>query len=245
LRWVGYVRVSTDGQVDGYGLPAQRTALRSWERDHDGEQLTTIITEEGVSGDVADRPGLAAAFAIVSSRRAEGIALPRLDRLARDLLLQERLILELAAAGGRFRSAVAMEDQVLNGDPADPTRRFVRRVLGAAAELDRDMIAFRLRTGRAQKAAAGGYACGRPPYGWRAEKGSLVEVADEQIVIQGMRMFRKDGNSLEVIARAFSTPEKSWSRETVRAVLVRAGDIPTTAHERRKRARRAGRSVAA
>lgn len=246
--WIGYVRVSTDGQVDGYGLPTQRAALRQWVAEHPGEQLLRVVVDKGLSGtlDHLDRPGLAEVLAAIATGRADGVLVPRLDRLARDLIIQERLILEVGRIGGRVRSAVGMEDQVLDGDPADPTRRFVRRVLGAAAEFDRDMIALRLATGRAAKAAAGGYACGRPPYGWAAKGKTLVPVPAEQRIITDIRGMRKLGSPLQEIADSLSeSGDKTWSRETVRAILVRAGDIPMTGHEKRKRARRARTEVAA
>jgi DNA invertase Pin-like site-specific DNA recombinase len=237
---VGYVRVSTEQQaLEGWGLAAQERAVRAWARARPGGgRLVSLRADEGVSGSLEDRPGLALAFADLVGGRAEGIVVARLDRLARDLIVQERLFLEVHRLGGVVRSANPTEDLVLDGDPTDPDRRFIRRVLGAAAELDRDMVALRLAAGREAKRAAGGYAGGRPPFGYRAHGGALVPVPEQQAAITRIRAWREKGWPLQRIADEISTPDRSWSRETVRAVLVRAGDQPLTPHETAKRRRR-------
>jgi DNA invertase Pin-like site-specific DNA recombinase len=63
----------------------------------------------------------------------------------------------------------------LRDDDADPSRKLVRRILGAVAEYERELLLLRLRRGRQLKAARGGYAgLGSPPYGWRAEDRELA-----------------------------------------------------------------------
>ena len=55
--------------------------------------------------------------------------------------------------------------------------------MGVFAQLERGMAVARLRRGRKAKKAAGGYAHGRPPYGYQAREGTLVEVPAEQAAI--------------------------------------------------------------
>ncbi|MGY1712603.1 recombinase family protein [Geodermatophilus sp. SYSU D00758] len=86
--------------------------------------------------------------------------------------------------------------EVLQDDPDDPMRTALQQIVGAFAELDRRMIAKRLRDGRLHKRDAGGYAGGRPPYGWRAEDGALVEDPAEQATIRLTRELRASGLSL-------------------------------------------------
>jgi DNA invertase Pin-like site-specific DNA recombinase len=64
-----------------------------------------VITERGVSGDKAERPALAQALAVIKSGDADAILVYRLDRLARDLVLQEILLKEIATASGQLLSA--------------------------------------------------------------------------------------------------------------------------------------------
>ncbi len=79
----------------------------------------------------------------------------RLDRLARDLILQETLLAEITAAGGQVFSTMPGEQAVIEDDPEDPSRRLIRQVLGAVAEYERSLIRLRLRNGRRRKAERG------------------------------------------------------------------------------------------
>ncbi len=163
MRAVGYLRVSTDRQAEkGFGLDVQERAVRSWARQH-GHRLVEIHRDEGVSGSngLDTRVGLADALQSLRDRNAHGLVVPRLDRLARDLVLQETLLAEVKRLGGRVYSATPAEDEFLADDPQDPSRRLIRQILGAVNEYERSMIALRMRGGRERKRAAGGYAGGR------------------------------------------------------------------------------------
>ena len=104
----------------------------------------------------------------------------RLDRLARDLVLQEQLLAEVWRMGATVSSTAAGEDAYLNDDPGDPSRRLIRQVLGAVSDYERAMVRLRLATGRRHKADAGGYAYGAPPFGFRSDGGQLVPRLEEQ-----------------------------------------------------------------
>ena len=83
MNLVAYSRVSTDGQVDGYGLVVQREAMREWARKA-GHRIVTEVEDIGVSGTLTDRPGLSTVLEeLRRSRRVQGVLVPRLDRLAR------------------------------------------------------------------------------------------------------------------------------------------------------------------
>lgn len=57
MRAIGYIRVSTEGQVmDGVSLELQRAKLAAWASLHDAD-LRAVFADEGVSGARADRPG--------------------------------------------------------------------------------------------------------------------------------------------------------------------------------------------
>ena len=51
------------------------------------------------------------------------------------------------------------------------------------------------------KGASGGYAAGHPPYGFRAESGSLVAVPEEQEAITLATRLRKNGLSYRQIGQ--------------------------------------------
>jgi DNA invertase Pin-like site-specific DNA recombinase len=125
------VRVSTDKQAEhGFGLDVQERAVKALARQH-GHRLVGIHRDEGVSGSngLDARVGLADALAAVRARKADGVVVPRLDRLARDLVLQETLLAEVRRLGGQVYSCSDGEAGVLADDPADPSRRLIRQVL--------------------------------------------------------------------------------------------------------------------
>lgn len=129
----------------------------------------------------------------------------RLDRLARDLVLQEQLLAEVRRLGGVVLSASEAESAFLADDPDDPSRKLIRQVLGAVSEYERSMISLRLRSGRAHKAANGGFAYGAPRFGHRAERGELLHDEREQATIARANQLRDGGVSLRQIADALTS----------------------------------------
>ena len=197
---VGYIRVSSSTQLDGYGLAAQEADIIRAARSH-RLRLTGVFRDEGVSGslEAALRPGLAEALARIESGEAEVLLVPRLDRLARRLTIQEAALAQV----WKHEGVVIAADQgrVPKDDPDDPMRTAMRQMMGVFAQLERSMIVARLRRGREMKGESGGYAAGRPPYGFRAESGSLVAVPEEQQAITLATRLRKNGLSYRQIGQ--------------------------------------------
>lgn len=229
MRIVAYLRVSTDRQADeGFGLEVQEQAIRAWAR---GQGRIVAVCKDRVSGstDAIDRPGLAQALGLVQSRKADAIVVARIDRLARDLVLNEWVRAEIVRAGGELRSVSSHEDIYLRHDPDDPTGTLVRQILGAIAQYERSMIRLRMQAGKELKRRAGGYAGGKPPYGWRAVDGQLVVDLDEQREIRRMKAWRKRGISYREIAERLNDdliPSRTgsvWMGNTVRRIVNRAG----------------------
>jgi DNA invertase Pin-like site-specific DNA recombinase len=230
VKIAGYIRVSTTGQVeDGFGLDVQRQAVKAWAKTY-SHRLSTVCVEAGVSGtkELEDRPALGEAMALVRSGEVEGIVVPKLDRLARDLIIQETLLAEFRRHGGRVFSCMASEDSYLTDDPDDPSRKMIRQVLGAVSEYERSMISLRLRSGRRRKAEQGGYAYGRPPVGFVAIKGELVPDPGEQAALERIKALSADGASTRTICAALNSeniPTKTrrgtWQPAVVARILKR------------------------
>jgi DNA invertase Pin-like site-specific DNA recombinase len=200
-KGIGYIRVSTVGQAeDGYGLDAQEADVRRCARAC-GLQLIGIVRDEGVSGtvDADSRLGLAEALATIENGEAEALVVARLDRLARKLTIQEAALAHVWKLGGRVY-ACDQGGEVPKDDPDDPMRTAMRQMMGVFAQLDRAMVVARLRRGRRAKAEQGGRPSGRSPYGWRAERGELVAVPEEQAAIGLARTLRGQDRSLRQIA---------------------------------------------
>ena len=230
MKLIPYLRVSTERQAEeGTGLDVQFDTIQSWARTH-GHKLTKRYSDEGVSGtnELADRPALADAILALRERKAEGIVVYRLDRLARDLVLQEHLLREIRRLGADLFSASEAETAYLVDDPKDPSRKLIRQILGVVSEYERSMIALRLRSARDRKKAHGGYAgFGSPAYGFRAEGGELVPVPDEQLAIQRIKALRDEGMSIRqtivLLGKEGIEPKRggAWHPTTVSRILNR------------------------
>jgi DNA invertase Pin-like site-specific DNA recombinase len=228
---VAYLRVSSDSQVDGFGLDVQERACRKWAKSN-GHRIIAVLKDAGVSGtkDAAERPGLSEALDMVHPPpKATGIVCARLDRLARELTVQEAILQMAWRTGASVFSADAGE--VLQDDPDDPMRTAMRQVAGVFAQLDRAQISKRMRDGRNAKAASGRHAVGQYRFGQRGEgRGHDRDAADnpaEQKVVRRIVELRREGHSYRLIAETLDAeglrPRRaaSWSAMGVRNIATR------------------------
>ena len=223
MKLIAYLRVITDRQAEhGLGLEVQRKAIRSWAKAG-GHKLVATYEDAGVSGSngLDTRPGLAAAFQDLEDGKADALVVYRLDRLARRLSSQETWIEKLGKSG---RQVISVTEPDV-GD--DEMRDLVRQVLGAIAQYERAVIVRRMQSGRAEKAAQGGFAYGSPGFGYRAEKRQLVADPDEAKVVAMIVHRAAEGAGVRTIAaelNADGIPTKrgtKWHPETVARVLRR------------------------
>lgn len=240
MRLAGYIRVSTGSQLDGFGLEDQERIVRRWTREH-GHKLAKLFVEKAQSGTIAgdERPELADALLWVEEKKVQGIVAPNLDRLARELVVQEAALAQCWKHGGR--AFMADQGEILPDDPEDPMRTAMRQMMGVFAQLDRGMTVAKLRRGRRIKGEKGQYAYGAPPYGWAAHKKELTEEEMEQAGRARARQLRdEDELSLREIAAVLEAeglhPKRGerWHPETVRRMLANTTDRPPTLRQRER-----------
>jgi DNA invertase Pin-like site-specific DNA recombinase len=230
VRLVGYPRVSTRGQVRAdISLPNQDREIRAWAR-RNGHRIVGMFPE-GRSGalDLEDRVALSAAVDVIAAGKAEGLVCYSLDRLAREITVQEAILAKVwAEAGGRVFTTD--QGEVLRDDPDDPMRTAMRKMAGVMYELDRRLVVARLRRGRRLKAERGGFAGGGIRYGLTTQDKQLVPDRAERDVARRIRRMHQDGRSIRAIAdqlNAEQIPAKrggKWHPTTVARVLgARAG----------------------
>jgi DNA invertase Pin-like site-specific DNA recombinase len=199
-RLHAYLRVSTSEQLNGLGLEVQRQACERWAHQND-VGIVNVYTDEGASGTLAleARQGLPKLLSSLAMGEASGILVYRMDRLARDMILQEAILKDLWADGYTVASCSEAESDMLAGDDkADPARKLIRQIMGAVSEYERSLVVMRMNAGKQLKAAQGGYIGGKAPYGWRRPKPNLgelllMEVPAEQEAITMMIAKRREG----------------------------------------------------
>jgi DNA invertase Pin-like site-specific DNA recombinase len=230
-RAFGYVRVSSVGQgsEERDGIPRQKAAIRK----HAAASNIRIVQwfADTVSGrkELENRPGLQEMMTALHGNGTKLVLIERLDRLARDLMIQESIIADFKRNG--FELVSALEPDMCSDDP---TRKLLRQMLGAFAEYECTMISLKLKGARLRAATKRGasYVEGRVPFGYRAVKegGVPVRVPEptEQSTIARMKQLRDDGFSLARIAETLTAEGRKaragnqWYEKQVARVLGRA-----------------------
>jgi DNA invertase Pin-like site-specific DNA recombinase len=164
MKLVAYLRVSTIEQADkGYGLDVQREAIRKAAKSLNAKVVAWCV-DEGKSGalDASNRSGLLDALTLIRDGKANGLVVRDLDRLARAVNVQEAVLAEVWGSESCAVFTSVPPQEVARDDPDDPMRTAMRQMRGVFHELDRRLIAKRLRDGRNAKAAKAGTPQARP-----------------------------------------------------------------------------------
>lgn len=162
IMQIGYVRVSTNDQ----NTALQRNALEC--------AGCELIFEDKISGKTADRPGLKKVLRTLSE--GDTLVVWKLDRLGRSMRHLVTLIEDLRSRGVNFRS---LTDSI---DTSTAMGRFFFHVMGALAEMERELIVERTRAGLAAARQQGRIGGRRPKLTeqqW-AQAGRLLEAGESR-----------------------------------------------------------------
>jgi DNA invertase Pin-like site-specific DNA recombinase len=211
-----YLRVSGKGQIDGDGFPRQLTAIKAYAAKHD-IKIIRVFREEGVGGakELENRPALLELMTALHSNGVKLVMVEKLDRLARDLMVQETIIVDLRKNG--FDLVSVGEPDLLQNDPS---RKLMRQIFGAISEYEKTMIVLKLRGARVRQKAKTGRCEGAKPYG---------ELPGEVEVIERMKALRATGMGFDRIAAALNAegirPRRGarWHGLTVNKILTGKG----------------------
>ena len=179
-----YARVSTLNQDTEVQLMALRTHVeqRGWE-------IVEEFIDRGVSGAKEKRPALNRLLKAAWAGKIQAVLVWRFDRFARS-------VKHLMTALEQFRSLhvhfISLQEQF---DTSSPIGQALFTIIGAMAQLERDIIRERVKAGL-ERARAMGVRLGRPP-----AKGNPEEIV----------RLKQEGHSIADIARTVGC-----SRSTVR-----------------------------
>src|SRR5258708_14684143 len=147
-----YARVST---LNGGQDPTMQTRELEEYCERRGWEVFDCYVDNGVSGKKDSRAQLNRMVQDAHERRFDVVVVWRFDRFARSVSHLLRALESFNALGIQF---VSLSEQV---DTSTPTGRMVFTVLGAVAELERNLIVERVRAGL-RYARAKGKRLGRP-----------------------------------------------------------------------------------
>lgn len=196
---IGYARVSTEEQTTAGQLDELAAA-----------GCTKLFTEHASGADRA-RPELARAIA--ACRAGDVLVVVRLDRLARSVRHLLEVIEQLREQGAEFRS---LADPI---DTTTPQGIFALQVLGAVAELERQLISARTRAG-IKAAVARGARPGNP--GVRArDPHAIAKITQARVARHTEQVVASAGAWLSIVRQL--RPEHDW-HSVVKVLNEKGGD---------------------
>lgn len=214
MKAFAYLRVSGKGQIEGDGFTRQPEAIKGYAAAH-GIKIVQVFREEGVTGTLEgmNRPAWVEMVGRILANGVKTILVEKLDRLARDLMVQEHIIQDMQRRGITLISVVEPD---LCSD--DPTRKLLRQIMGAIAEYDKAMVVLKLRGARQRRRAKEGRCEGAKPFG------TLAGEADTLRQIQVMRAEGKVFKSIaEILNAAGVAPRRGakWHPFAIARILKR------------------------
>ncbi len=147
-----YARVSSDEQVDGFSLDAQRRAMLDFCATKEWNVEVEYIDEgKSARGDeLSKRPAFQRMMADVSARRIDVVVVHKLDRFARNI----RVTFEQFQILQRHRVLFASVSEQ-GFDFTTPMGQVILSVLAAFAQYYSDNLAAEVRKGKAERKAQG------------------------------------------------------------------------------------------
>jgi DNA invertase Pin-like site-specific DNA recombinase len=137
----GYIRVSSKSQVEGTGLDRQETNIKSFCKVSK-LSIDDIVADNGVSGTIENREGITKLLSL--TKRGDVVVFEKLDRLARDLMVQETIIKQFQSKGVVLKSVKDGEELL----DEKPERIMIRQILGAVYQYDKSQIVEKLKVAR-------------------------------------------------------------------------------------------------
>jgi DNA invertase Pin-like site-specific DNA recombinase len=181
---IGYLRVSTHGQVDKFGFDVQRKMILEY-AEKNGYEIVYWF-EESFTGSSENRPEMTKIFA--GEFDADYIIVAKADRFARDIQYYYALKYKLQHDKGIELVSVS-EDFGQMGT----FKPVIEAFIASFAEIERTYINQRTSGGREVKRKLGGYCGGLPPYGYEVLDGKLVIIPEQAKVVRTIFEMRNSG----------------------------------------------------
>lgn len=216
----GYVRLSAAADLRNLSLEGmQRDITRR--ADELGVHLEHMRVDNGISGDVRDRP----AFTQWLSDDVDVLIAYHVDRMTREGLNVAALILD-RVEGKQFGRPVRLVDCAGMDSKDGDAFRFGFVIKAEVARSERERMRARMRAMHARAKEADRWVAGPPPYGWINQGGTLIpHPAQQPVLAEVARQLLYDNRSFARVARWLNEHGHltrrggTWSATTVRKML--------------------------
>lgn len=194
LRIAIYLRVSTDEQVDKYGLDAQRASveglIKSKGKLDDGTGRDKMVlagenyiyVDNGISGTVKiqERPAFSRLIEDIthtSHKPFDMVAVFKIDRFARKLTI----LMDILDLFERHKIEFVSATESI--DTSTPFGRAMLGIMGVIAELERETIFQRTQLGRESAIKKGKHMGGYAPFGYQKDENGRLAILQEEAEI--------------------------------------------------------------
>lgn len=198
-----YVRVSTERQAqEGYSVAAQKNNLTKFAKDN-SFNVYSIYSDEGISGkNVKDRPEVKRLINDIELGLVNAVLIYKFDRLTRNISDTEDFINLI----NKYEITIyTLSEGAV--DVSTPQGRFVTRLKGAVAQLEREQTAERIKVAFVQKVKDGySLCCNTPSYGYNRKNGQKIMTInhDEAQVVKRIFKMYIDNYSFTDIAKTLN-----------------------------------------
>lgn len=182
-----YCRVSSKDQVENYSLPLQEKICRDYAK-RCGYEVIEIFVEKGESAKTIDRTQLKKLLDFVSKnhKRINAIIVPKLDRLARNMVDFTGLVASFSKLGIDIKSATENIDD-------SPAGKLTKNMIAVIAQFDNDMRSERTKGGMREAIQEGRW-CWRAPVGLKQsrdanDKTLLIPSEESHFIVEAFDLF--------------------------------------------------------
>ena len=216
-----YARVSTDSQLEGYSIDAQKEFLISYAKSKDYTEFEFYI-DGGYSGKDLNRPAIQRLIEDCKNHKIDAVFVFKLDRISRSQ--RDTLYLIEEVFNKYDVSFISMRE---NFDTSSPFGKAMIGVLSVFAQLERETILERTRIGLKKRAEAGLWRGGGKipfPYRYDRNTGTLVPIPEQVELLHKMISLYISGKSFNAIGNIVGMDESMV--ETRILSITNTGKVP-------------------
>ena len=216
-----YARVSTDSQLEGYSIDAQKEFLISYAKSKDYTEFEYYI-DGGYSGKDLNRPAIQRLIEDCKNHKIDAVFVFKLDRISRSQ--RDTLYLIEEVFNKYDVSFISMRE---NFDTSSPFGKAMIGVLSVFAQLERETILERTRIGLKKRAEAGLWRGGGKipfPYRYDRNTGTLVPIPEQVELLHKMISLYISGKSFNAIGDIVGMDESLV--ETRILSITNTGKVP-------------------
>lgn len=197
MKVVGYVRVSTDIQVEkGKSIDNQIERIIAYCKENKFT-LEKIFLDEGYSGKNMNRPGFQSMLNRLKDGDIEGLVVWHSNRFARNLRDYLNCLDDLEKLKVKFYS---LEEPNISGSAG----KAMRNLMGVFAEYQSDITGEHTRSVKANLKKNKKVYCPNPPLGFKNQDGELIRDPELHELVEKIFILRGQGMSMHGIAKTLN-----------------------------------------